>query len=1052
MSLVSMNDVQRDVRRLQQARKALHQASASSEAPNTAQDGSKARPKPQGLAPAPRTVDAPALAVLKSVNYPFSVCEEAPASYVPPAVPFDVASEVELMRAGVERVQASLRQRLRQLGKNREEDEDDDKEKREEVLQALESDAEYASLAWGVSSLQWFYRWVLTHSISHLWNVKEAVEFVLSEDDAPLPTSPREMDLALAACPFSEAINVLDNDRIRVVAAERTKLSAAAEAGRLPGQAGLPGIAVTAATSSYLTDEEKVAYQAFFNQSEHLLLLLNHAVMLDRAAGEEDEQKQQQQEENNNNNKNKKKPQGSPSPSRGSGVLTVGPAATGGFEDTEALASEARAALAAEADTIAEMLSRIDERRKQNIRFVPSQEERKRSRLALLSVYGCVLSDLNIMGTEIDTAAAFFADYTAWLRGLAFESHDALMRSLSQRAGGTRWPALAGYRPDSAVAHSHFCPPTQRLSERRQQEAQKQLAIKDRSRSRHSHRDPQNAYTRTGGRTLVASRPAPPPSSASRPRDDDDDDNNNNNNDDEDRKNAAPRHSNSRKKGRQPQQQQQQQKQKQKQGSPEPAQAPRSRARQGSTISVHSSPPAGSPEIEAEPLSNALAGLLTAALADAAGAGVEGVGRVWQAAAVHYVCGGLAQRRWAPAAVLASMGRTEDSLLDQLRAARETAPYVPHASALVLALRELASLVDRRRTPRRRRGPVMDVLVPVHVVTGVEEAGEAEPEDLAAEMAYVRTPVERARWTAVVDALWLQCDPSGAASGGLLNVDDATAANRDAGAAGFLRIESVTVPARAADADPSDPPCLCLHYRTAAGSLTVGRLGTDEGGILEDPAARTAVAVRVLEALHAVERRGLLPCYACRVDEASAVPLAEMIFVHLADTERLFVSFVPPPAVALCRLDVLVGSATALDGDSDKEEDDDELREATEVYAGEVNFTTVPIAVADALAALAEQPPVLAEVYMLSETVREQALYDVRTRRTPPPFARAVASPVPVTCAPSRQRAGDRSGTAADVARSKNTGAASFVKPLLDQLLSEEGWREGPAMHVGKKH
>lgn len=37
-----------------------------------------------------RTLDNPTLSLLKSVNYPFSLCEEAPPSYTPPSVPFDV--------------------------------------------------------------------------------------------------------------------------------------------------------------------------------------------------------------------------------------------------------------------------------------------------------------------------------------------------------------------------------------------------------------------------------------------------------------------------------------------------------------------------------------------------------------------------------------------------------------------------------------------------------------------------------------------------------------------------------------------------------------------------------------------------------------------------------------------------------------------------------------------------------------------------------------------------------------------------------------------------
>ncbi|TPP53620.1 hypothetical protein CGC21_37355 [Leishmania donovani] len=443
--------LQREVEALQQLRRSLHDA-------YIVEDKAGHRPvknvrKPLQPIDMRRTVDAPTLSVLKSPNYPFTLCEEAPPSYVPPPVPYDVEGEIDSLKQRVLQVQEDFQSYQKRHSRG------GTPLSASQVLDFFSQNKAYAEIAWEVSSMQWFYRWVLSHSISHLWNCKEQLEYVLTDHGESLPQTVEEMDACLQAYPFAAAVSILDSDRQAVVAQERRRLRSVSRIFR----ENVPSIAVTAATSCYLTPEEKYMYQEFFNQSEHMILLLNHTLLLNEANSASASALQSHTE----------------SASRGllfnsqsrahgylqdSDALSLPSEPTIGVMDTASLTKETLNAVAAEQEMIAALMKAIRERQQRGECFEVSAAEGERTRAAQVAVYGCVLSDMSLMAHQMNLTVEFMEHYESWLKLHGYDSHDQLMNALSKRSGGTAWPTLSIYGEYGAAdGHDHFVPPTESM-------------------------------------------------------------------------------------------------------------------------------------------------------------------------------------------------------------------------------------------------------------------------------------------------------------------------------------------------------------------------------------------------------------------------------------------------------------------------------------------------------------------------------------------------------------------------------------------------------------
>lgn len=365
-----------------------------------------------------RTVDAPTLALLKSPYYPFTLCEEAPASYIPPPVPFDVNEEISRLRDLLCAVQSELDVYRMQLNGANAGDTADGLLTPSAVVTFLNDSIPYMDLAWGISSLQWFHLWVLSHSISGLRTAIEQLEYVLTDHGQALPESAEVIEENIRQCPFPMAVDRVEKDRKAVIQLERERLNSKSRTYRDRVSSSV----ITAVTSPFLSAEEKYMYQELFNETEYRMQTHHLAKMKNRV-------------------------------SRGSSVVNsstmsgvnsslVRSSLTVFYPEIHTTVEDALLTLDREEEMITKLIRTIQERKAANIRFDKSEVEKEASRRAQITVYGCLLSDEQLMSIQQNAVRTFLMDYQGWVGHLNFGSHDDLMAKLSEFSGEHgRWPA-----------------------------------------------------------------------------------------------------------------------------------------------------------------------------------------------------------------------------------------------------------------------------------------------------------------------------------------------------------------------------------------------------------------------------------------------------------------------------------------------------------------------------------------------------------------------------------------------------------------------------------
>ncbi|AYU82241.1 hypothetical protein LdCL_330033000 [Leishmania donovani] len=980
MSLVPhTQELQREVEALQQLRRSLHDA-------YIVEDKAGHRPvknvrKPLQPIDMRRTVDAPTLSVLKSPNYPFTLCEEAPPSYVPPPVPYDVEGEIDSLKQRVLQVQEDFQSYQKRHSRG------GTPLSASQVLDFFSQNKAYAEIAWEVSSMQWFYRWVLSHSISHLWNCKEQLEYVLTDHGESLPQTVEEMDACLQAYPFAAAVSILDSDRQAVVAQERRRLRSVSRIFR----ENVPSIAVTAATSCYLTPEEKYMYQEFFNQSEHMILLLNHTLLLNEANSASASALQSHTE----------------SASRGllfnsqsrahgylqdSDALSLPSEPTIGVMDTASLTKETLNAVAAEQEMIAALMKAIRERQQRGECFEVSAAEGERTRAAQVAVYGCVLSDMSLMAHQMNLTVEFMEHYESWLKLHGYDSHDQLMNALSKRSGGTAWPTLSIYGEYGAAdGHDHFVPPTESMMRYyRPREKAPREAVDAKG------KNPSSETCKPVGRSMAPSGGDSGGSAGSFP--------------------SAPLAA-----------------------APSKAAAAANVVNEHMVVSPASMPISAWQETDSE-VANAFYALLihaNEAVRKSRAAVAEkddAVERTWLTACMRYAVIKMLRRDWCAADVAKGMLTSEEALLAVVGRKGAFSCMKSTAAALCVVVKEVARLCAARSSPPSL---VAEVPVAVHIPDDVDNYAKVVTD--------VTNPVEQQRWGSLVDAVWFQADPSSASCGGLLfhpmsadgELTGPIPCNKQS-ALHFLYIEAICMPPTAV---ASGVVSVALRYRIprmSPAADTSRRVAPTLAAVSDaQPSSRGGLsryhlARRVLMALFEIEAKGLLPCFACRVSEVSVVPLVQMVYVAFDDGNTSSVvdkghvphlCMLPPAAMELKRMDIRVGAAPA------PKHLTDALYAA---YAEPVNFSSIGLLVGGALEDMASRAPTLHDLYMTAATVLEQATFDVKSGATPKAFANASTHPTPIACAPAKTRA--MSIQREPVINRNSTSIGRFISPLLRHI------------------
>ncbi|GET92001.1 hypothetical protein, conserved [Leishmania tarentolae] len=980
MSLVPhTQELQREVEALQHLRRSLQDACIVED--KEGDSAVKNTRKPMASLDVRRTVDAPTLNVLKSPNYPFTLCEEAPPSYVPPPVPYDVEGEIDSLKQRVLQVQADFQEYQKRHNR------DGAPLSNSQVLDFFSENTTYAEMAWEVSSLQRFYRWVLSHSISHLWNCKEQLEYVLTDHNESLPQTEEEMDACLQAYPFASAVSILDSDRQAVVAQERRRLRSVSRIFR----ENLPSMGVTAATSCYLTAEEKYMYQEFFNQSEHMILLLNHTLLLNKANSTTAAALTPH-------------PEGAIAGvlfhSQGdahaflqdSDAVSLPMEPTIGVMDTASLSKETLYAIAAEQEMITALMKAIHERQQRGESFQVSAAESERTRAAQVAVYGCVLSDMSLMSRQMNVTIEFMEHYESWLKLHGYDSHDQLMTALSKRNGGAEWPKLSMYSEYGVSnGHNHFVPPMEAMI-RHHRPPTKTLKENDGAKGE----NPARKARRPVGRSIPLSGG--------------------------DSSSSAVSFASVCSAGASPK-----------------AVAAANAVNEHVVVSPASVSRTLSQETDNE-MANAFYALLihtheavrkggaTDAKKDSA------VERTWLSACVRYAVLKMLLQDWKPAEVARGMLTTEEALLGVVCHKGAFAFLKATTAALCAVVQEVARLCAVRNS---LRSLITEVPVAVHIPDNVDNYAQV--------VADVTNPVEQQRWSSLVDAVWFQVDPSSASCGGLLfqskSVDGELTGpipcNKQS-AVHFLYIEAIYMPPNAVG---KGVVSVVLHYRLprmspaaetsrrVAPKLTVVSEAqpSSRGGL-----SRYQLARRVLVALFEIEAKGLLPCFACRVSDVSTVPLAEMIYVAFDDGAASLVvdkshlphlCMLPPAAMELTRMDARVGAAPA------------PKRSTDELYAGyaePVNFSSIGLLLGSLLESMASRAPTLNDLYMTAATVLEQAAFDYKRGATPKAFENANTHPIPIACAPAKTRA--MSIQRESVFNRNSVSVGRFISPLLRNI------------------
>lgn len=852
-----------------------------------------------------RTVDGPTLELLKSPNYPFTLCEEAPASYVPPPVPFDVDDEIARLRDLIHEVQDDLEaySNSKTTGNTGE----------EEVLSLadikafLNDSVPYMDLAWGISSLQWFHRWVLSHSISSLWTAKEQLEYVLTDNGRSLPKSIDVIEECTQKCPYPMAVDRLEKDRKAVIQMERSRLSSTSRTYRDRVSTSV----VTAATSPYLTVEEKYIYQEVYNETEHRMQTLHLTRMKNRV-------------------------------SRGNSALNTSSASRHNSSlvrssmsfvepDINSATLEALQALQEEEQILRDFVDLIKDRKSKNIRFDKSDVERQASRTAQITVYGCLLSDEQLMSLQLNACRDFLSDYEKWLCCYGFVSHDDLMEQLADFCGEHgKWPAAQPKGQHNTHHHRHGGQP-QRSESRGLEDADDGFTPKYRPQHLTAKDDQNNKFKYD--KESPDAEFLPPPSyrypTPSAPHNDD---------------------------------------------QPSPyAPAPADRrspflsalsdgliddvGKLPSSLSNNRQSTASFPSSVAECLYKLLQKL---AHYEQGGVPIspQAVDRMWLIEALRLSTQQFVHLLWNPASFLKDSVRHEQELLNFLEADAGLRMKRSVGSSLIQILRCLSQALEMKCSPAST----------YEVVT---------ISDIAAPDASIFNSTletsETTLWGALLDALWFQVDPSGDANGSLVQPDASFQEYR----VRFLSLAGAKV---------SKKNSLQIYYNISDHAQVIVYSVRE---VLQQPLSfvksemdRYSFMTEVFNALKIVENLGVFSFYACRVEESAFVPLADTIFVYCRKVggndqlERF--GLLPPAAMELKRL--ALGKASQL---------------SSHVYDSPVNFSSIGLQVGDLLCLAATCPrPLLPMLYYYGETLRENAFWEIDNQVTPHAFLGACSHPL----------------------------------------------------------
>ncbi|RNF11110.1 hypothetical protein TraAM80_01077 [Trypanosoma rangeli] len=389
-----------------------------------------------------RTVDAKVLRTLKCSSYPFIVCEEAPASYEA-QVPYHLEAVVEKLEEDLrnldEYLQSEKALHKEFTGRSCSTSSSDGFHSRDgsggfqqnEQIQTRNSDAMqlftevmgrdacFADVSREVSIVRWYTRWVVSHSLHSLEEALEQIEYVLSEGEL---TTESELLEAMHEFCFVEAVSTLEHDRREVIEAERRRMHSCSRAFR----EHLSPLAITAATSSFLTPEEKYIYQGYHNQSEHAMMMLHHGLHVNFVSKACD------------------------SSLLFSGEFCLSSLATrsgsfymrdvGDLDEVRILSDTAMRALHEERDVITSLLQKIQERQETGVMLRTKHEKHRRSRLAAMLVYKCLVDDIVMLQSQACRARDFLLKYDNWILRHCGTSHQAMVKRLGTSSNNADVP------------------------------------------------------------------------------------------------------------------------------------------------------------------------------------------------------------------------------------------------------------------------------------------------------------------------------------------------------------------------------------------------------------------------------------------------------------------------------------------------------------------------------------------------------------------------------------------------------------------------------------
>lgn len=774
-----------------------------------------------------RTVDGPTLTLLKSPQYPFSLCEEAPASYIPPPVPFDVNEELSRLEELIHEVQVELDAHRDYLKDAKAQGTVDGLLHSDVVLTFLNDSIAYMDLAWGISSLKWFHHWVLSHSISGLLNATEQLEYVLTDYGQSLPQSVEMIEENMRRCPFPMAVGRLENDRKLVIQLERARLNSKSRTYR----DGVSSRVLTATASPYLNVEEKYMYQEVYNETEYCMQAHNLAKMKDRAS------------------------RGSSTvhSSTMSGRHTALVKTSYSFVEPEisTVVDEAHQALDREEEMLKKLIDTIGDRKARNIRFDKSELEKEASRMAQITVYGCVLSDEQLMSGQLDAVLSFLTDYQNWIDSFNFESHDALMEKLREFSGEKgRWPA--------AQPTSYYATYQKRFQQQRNLVSNFQgggyvssvglqsspgKSLKEDSVSRSAA----NTSTASGSHMErdagAQSTSAILGSTGTSIREDGLVDS------------FEEQYANGRRRG----------------------------GDDGSTSSQ---------ALFSQSFFSLLEGICQHGKEGDRNFSSDSFCRKWMIFAVRLATQNFYLKSWDPLLFLRQKDTSEDTLYQLVRSS-SSERITAFSSSVAVVFKVIQCLCQALL-----QNPSATSMYEVAYIT-VPPTSTYDPSKKSISASDLSS-VELAQWGALLDVLWFQADPTGQANGGLFLGTEQSVLP----IVHFLKLSAASF----------SNAILQLFYKVdetqgrGATVYTVREVAEKPLSFVRSPQDRSQFAIQLFLALQKVENAGILSFYACRLEEIYPVELVDVIFVycHAEAGRQCWDRFglLPPAAVALKRIEV----------------------------------------------------------------------------------------------------------------------------------------------------